>query len=195
MTVPLPCSLKLSTCPVQEYPVPPALSSISSHGSATETVSTPLRPPAQAKDKARSCAERLQLKWPRGKRRVGRPTNQGRFEDELYKAITEQRWQELDKVTTSEVPSWWEPGMPLTLSPEEVEAKLCSEVVVPDKDDGPEEQEGEGQVAQPPLKRMHVDPAVKQWFLSWSLHMQKKPRLVVKPMRAACQAVGARAHG
>ena len=104
---------------------------------------------------------------------MGRPTNQGRFEDEFYKAITGQRWQELDKVTAWEMPSWWEPGMPLTLSPEEVEAKLCSEVVVPDKDDCPEEQEGEGQVAKPPLKRMHVDHTVKQWFLSWSLHMQK----------------------
>eukprot|EP00971_Amphidinium_carterae_P110857 2196114-Amphidinium_carterae.1 len=57
------------------------------------------------------CA-RLGLTWasPKPNCGAGRPSSQKLYEAELYKCLQDCEWHILEKVHSSQVPLWWQPG-------------------------------------------------------------------------------------
>ena len=71
-------------------------------------------------ERRRSEAERLRLAYPPGltKRRAGPPTRQQEFEEACVRALNEDQFHLLEKLTSSEANRWWRRGDPIWVDEE-----------------------------------------------------------------------------
>ena len=118
-------------------------------------------------ERRRSEAERLRLAYPPGrtKRRAGRPTRQQEFEEACVRALNEDQFHLLEKMTSSEAPCWWRRGDPIWV---DEERRVAEAIGLAGKGSGDSVQaeggaepgaEGPGELAQIPAnlcKSLHI---------------------------------------
>ena len=116
-------------------------------------------------------AMRLELSWPLrdGPRRVGRPNRQEEWDNALARALLENRFDELAKLLSKNVPEWYRGGRTVVQSTEPI--NVAQEVLRTERQD---EWPSTHQKHLPPAKRqkMHVPRHAQKWFLAWSSRMR-----------------------
>ena len=154
---------------------------------------------AAALEKEKSEAARLSVPYPAPKRKPGRVSRQKLYTELICKKIRTHRWQELERLQNSVVPSWWQKGMDLEpppgvvdsahesaeqlLAPAEVDSadENAEQLPAPPPEDAQpmEEEEEQQQQQQQPRKKAkkqqhaktHLSRVLQVWFLTWSRMM------------------------